>query len=122
MNESEFWSRLEWRVGHELTGLHVPELRNWWCDGFGVEHFEPDRGRFSGVVYMLQCESRQKQTLEYEWRNRRKRGKVKGDDWRFLLLTGDKPLERELINWAALLPGYDMTGWLGVDVGRRKMT
>jgi hypothetical protein len=42
--------------------------------------------------------------------------------WRFTLLLDPCVRTREEIDWAALLPGDRLTGWLSPDPERRTMT
>lgn len=43
------------------------------------------------------------------------------EEWKFTLLTGEKNVEREQIDWKKLMPAEDHTGWLGVDLKRKQM-
>ena len=85
------------RVSGELAGMRQRELRSLWCDGFIPDVFEVvgQRCRISGEVWMAFDQERQ-------------------ELWDFVVYLGPaRP--REQIDWAALLPAEDLTGWLSLD-------
>ena len=104
MNEADFWAHLEFRLCSELRGMDDVELRRLWCDGFKPETLDTERGCFTGTVWMAECHS------------------TKQEEWDFALYLGDEPCDRERINWAALLPDYELTGWVDLDFKRRIVT
>lgn len=103
MDEAEFWSKLEYRVCREIDGLRSDEFQDHWCDGFIPKTFDAGgkpaciRGRvWIGI------------------------GGRHQEAWAFCLVIGDVP-SREAVDWAALLPDDDLTGWLALDAERRLM-
>lgn len=97
---------LNWR------GMDERALRHPRCDGFNTPHLDPERGCFTGAVWMAECHS------------------TKQEEWDFALYLGDEPCDRERINWAALLPddgltlqqGSGQAGWVDLDFKRRMVT
>ena len=102
MNEADFWVHLEFRLSAELEGMDDRTLRHWWCDGFNTLHLDTERGCFIGTCWMVDG---QKQQM-----------------WDFALYLGDEPCDRERINWAALLPDDELTGWVDLDFKRKIVT
>ena len=104
MTETEYFDLLEKRVSTELAELRERELRNWWCDGFLPEKFVVTRSgsHVAGRVWMDPGNGAQ--TL-----------------WNFVLLLGPRPVHRDEVQWAELLPAEDATGWLFLDFEREFM-
>lgn len=102
MDEAEYWTRLEYRICRELAGMRAGGLRDWWCDGFVPETLDEGRGVFSGRVWMG-------------------RGGRDQEVWDFTLMLGAVPGAGERIDWASLLPGEDVTGWLSMDFNQKAM-
>lgn len=103
MTEPEYFGRLEMRVSRELAGMRRPELRDLWCDGFIPEAFAVvgRRCRVGGSVWLAFGRGRQ-------------------ECWQFVMYLGpSRP--REAVDWAALLPAEDVTGWLSLDFGTKFM-
>jgi hypothetical protein len=104
VDEAEFWLRLEYRLCREFTGLADKKLRGIWCDGFLPEAFEigAEGACVAGRVWVG-------------------RGGRDQEQWRFFLLTGDRVICREKIQWAELLPPDDVTGGLFIDEAAREL-
>jgi hypothetical protein len=103
VTETEYFDLLEGRVSSELSGMRQRELRGWWCDGFIVEKFVVTRSgsHVAGRVWL---------------------DPGNGDQalWNFVLL-GPRPMNRDEVQWAELLPAADATGWLFLDFERKFM-
>jgi hypothetical protein len=101
--ETDFWSCLEYRVCRELQGSLDPQLRYFWCDGFLPEDYliagEPPT--VSGQAWICRGSSQ--------------------DRWEFTLVLPRPIGSRADIDWAALLPPEDMTGWLSMDRTARRI-
>lgn len=104
MNAEDFWVRLEYRVCREIDGLRGDEFRGLWCDGFIPELLEMVDGRpaMTGRVWMG-------------------RGGKHQEQWRFLVLLPEHITAEADIDWQALFPANDVTGWLSLDQARRMM-
>ena len=91
------------RISRELAGMRQRDLQSWWCDGFIPDAFEVvgERCRMKGKVWMALGQERQ-------------------ELWNFAVSLGlARP--REQIDWAALLPAEDVTGWLSLDFDTKFM-
>ena len=95
MSETEFWTRLEYRVSSELAQFDDNRLRFLWCDGFVPERVE----RRDDALFIV----------GHAWF-----GNDGQDQTPFALLLGSSNVSRETVNWAALLPNEDETEWLAV--------
>jgi hypothetical protein len=97
MTEHEYFLNLEMRVTRELAGMRQKELTSLWCDGFIPAQFAivGQRCRITGDVWLAFGQERQ-------------------ELWRFVVNLG-RAVPRETINWAAMLPEEDVTGWLMLD-------
>jgi hypothetical protein len=106
VTETEYFDRLEMRVSRELAGMRQRELCSWWCDGFLPEKFVVTRSgsHVAGRVWMDP-------------------GKRQGDQalWNFVLLLGPRPVDRDEVQWAEMVPAEDATGWLFLDFERQFM-
>ena len=98
VTEREYFIALEYRVCRELAGMRDENLRIIWCDGF-----LPDP------------------QIEISRRHRRVTGKFwigfggsHHELWDFHLLLGPIVKDRQQIDWAALLPPDEVTGWLSM--------
>ena len=100
--EAEFWSALEYRITSELWGFEDKLLRSLWCDGLVPEEYDlrANKPCIRGTAY---C------------------GQSGQDRWRFMLLLGERTAGERApqIDWSALLPGEDLTGWLSVHARER---
>ncbi|GAA3198292.1 hypothetical protein ACFO1B_01880 [Dactylosporangium siamense] len=102
LGEDEFWARLERRICAEFQGFADERLRRNWCDGLVAEEFEPvPRPCVRGRAW---C------------------GPDGQEPWAFTLLLAPGTRSRAAVDWAALLPGERLTGWLSPDPLRRTMT
>jgi hypothetical protein len=106
IDAQEFWSRLEYRVGDEIAGLSGDEFRGVWCDGFIPDTFDITGGQpmVRGRVWLARSGYRGTQ-----------------EEWRFTLLLPESVRGEEDVDWAAILPPDDVTGWLSLDTSRRVM-
>jgi hypothetical protein len=97
LTERDYFGHLEMRVSRELAGMRQRELQSLWCDGFIAEAFEVvgERCRMTGQVWMAFGQERQ-------------------ELWKFIVYLGPAR-SREEIDWTAMLPGEDVTGWLSLD-------
>jgi hypothetical protein len=98
VTEPEYFSALELRVCGELAGMRDKALQEIWCDGFLAEP-----------------------QIEISRRHRRVTGKVwigfGGSHqalWDFHLLLGAIVKDPQQIDWSALLPANEVTGWLSM--------
>jgi len=106
VTESEYFIALEYRVCRELAGMRDKQLRTVWCDGFLSEP-----------------------QIEISRRHRRITGKVwigfggsHQELWDFHLLLGAIMKDPQQIDWSALLPPNDVTGWLSMYFESKLMT
>ena len=101
MSESEFWSHLEYRVCHELSGMLETHFRSRWCDGIIPTDYQinPSSPRITGRAWI--CVSRDQEN----------RG--------FTLLLDKSVTSPSDINWESLLPPNNTTRWMALDVARK---
>lgn len=97
MDDREFWTRLEYRICGEIVGLRGDDCRGVWCDGFDPEMFQIIDGRptITGGVWLAKSG---RQGLQ--------------ERWSFSLLLPERVRSEQDIDWAAMLPRDDVTGWL----------
>lgn len=102
MEETEFWRRLEVRVGAEFAGFADRRLRYHWCDGLVPEEYDlaGAEPQIRGVAW---C------------------GPSGQEPWRFTLAAGPEAVSGGRVDWAALLPGDELTGWLIPDPGTKTL-
>lgn len=102
MTETDYWTRLEYRVSREFESMNSP-VRFLWCDGFVPQEYLVDDAepRIEGLVWIG---------------NGRRQ-----DRWAFELMLGHQARSLEDVRWAALLPPDGETGWLSVDVDLRRV-
>jgi hypothetical protein len=100
MTEDEFWTRLEFRICLELTGMDDKVLRGMWCDGIRGALTRPEAGPayMSGTIWI---------------------GKTGQTDMQFAMAMPDNIVSKDDIIWSKLLPPEDMTAWLSVDPKRK---
>jgi hypothetical protein len=91
--EKDFWVALEFRVCAEFAGFEDKGLRSHWCDGLIPEEYDlqADEPCIRGIAF---C------------------GPNGQERWRFTLLVGSRADAPAEIDWTALLPADDVTGWL----------
>ena len=96
MDESEFWTRLEYRISAEFAGSADRRLRYYWCDGLVPDGYDllGAEPQISGLAW---C------------------GPSGQERWRFTLVAGQRATSRDQISWLTLLPGDLLTGWLIPD-------
>jgi hypothetical protein len=100
MDEDDFWPRLAWRIDAELAGFETGRFRSTGCDGI-----VPD-------IYDLSAP-------EPQIRGRVWCGRNGQEQWEFTLLLAARSVTD--IDWAALLPADDVTGWLSPHPETRTM-
>jgi hypothetical protein len=103
LDEAEFWVRLEYRICAELHGFEDNGLRHYWCDGLVPEEYD------------LLGEPRCIRGRAWIGQGRRQ------EQWNFTLLTTPPVMDRREIDWAAVLPGDALTGWLTPDLQRKTL-
>ncbi len=103
LHEDEFWPRLEYRVSREFAGIPDNQLRCLWCDGFTPRqyHLDDPAPRVEGQAWI--CKGSQQ------------------DEWEFTLFLPTGIGSRAEIPWASLLPPEDVTRWLALDRGRKRI-
>ena len=103
MIEAEYWLDLEMRVTAEFAGIDECRRLGLWCDGFipDAYHLQEAQARVEGTAWICAGEEQQ--------------------PWRFTLLLPHGVPSLEAIDWAALLPGDDVTRWLHLDFERRHL-
>ncbi|GIH03333.1 hypothetical protein Rhe02_14000 [Rhizocola hellebori] len=101
--ETNFWQALEYRVTAELAGLADHSLRHHWCDGLIPADYDlaGDPPCIRGRAY---C------------------GRSGQEHWQFTLFVAPGTPARDRIDWPALLPAADLTGWLTVCPTDRTLT
>jgi hypothetical protein len=102
MTEDDCWVALEYRVSAEFQGFADRRLRWMGCDGLDPETYHLD-GPAPSV------------------RGRAWSGPGGQERWTFALLLDPETRSRETIDWPALLPGDDTTGWLTADPDARTL-
>jgi hypothetical protein len=104
MDETEFWSRLEFRVCREMESIEECGRQGLWCDGFIPEHYGLDGSPASitGRVW-----------IGFGARIQEK--------WQFRLILGSSPGSPRKIQWAELLPAAELTGWLAVNTQDKRI-
>ena len=97
MTEDEYWSRLEYRLCYEMTGVDEWYRARYWCDGI-----YPTELRLDQAPPVIQGQA---------WI-----GWDSGmESWKFELVLPRAFAARELLPWEELLPPDDQTGWLDLD-------
>jgi hypothetical protein len=103
MDESDYRPRLEHRICAEFRGFADEHLRSFWCDGLVPEEYNlpPEEHDIRGQAW---C------------------GPTGQEPWTFRLLVHPDTRSREGIDWSALLPDDELTGWLSPDPRHQTMT
>ena len=101
MKESEFWGRLEYRLEPEFAVTGEGRFDDYWCDGISPEEYfiTGRRPRILGEAWVC-------------------KGQEEMSQWKFELFLPHRVNSRDQIDWDALLPPDDSTGWLSVDEER----
>jgi hypothetical protein len=111
MEEAYFWDHLESRLDAEFAGFSKGRFRNMWCDGIrpGVYVLDGASPRIEGICWIYNDDGRKVGRRTEFWNG----------EWKFtLLLSG--PVEcRAAIDWDALYPAEDVTGWMWLDERNR---
>src|SRR4051794_3723813 len=102
MDESEYWLALEFRLCRELDGLRQTHHPGYSCDGiYGEAYFiNEDPPRILGHAWICG---------------------TKYEEWKFELYLPNRVASREQIDWAALLPPLNVTKWLAIDEGGKRI-
>ncbi len=102
MDESTFWSALEFRVCREFAGLRDGRRRGLWCDGFmpAVYLVADDPPRIEGEAWIGD-------------------GDRNMMPWKFTLFLPTPLRSRDEIDWSMLLPAENVTRWIAIDESRR---
>lgn len=82
-----------------MDGIESCRRRGLWCDGLIPEEYRLDAEPAT--------------ILGRAWIGF---GSRYQEPWLFRLVVGPVPLDREMIDWSALLPPDDVTSWLTIDV------
>jgi hypothetical protein len=101
LSEPEFWTRLEFRVSHELAGVPENHLRFLWSDGFWADEIVKD-GEAEWIVGRASVVNGRHE-----------------DMYAFRLRIGPGVRQGDVIDWASLLPDEAQTGWLSIDTERK---
>lgn len=102
VDESDYWTALEFRVSREFAELPENHLRFLWCDGFSPERYLLDgpSPSISGRAWIGNGPNQ--------------------EQWEFTLFLDRPAGSRSEVDWAALLPSENATRWLAVDpLGKR---
>lgn len=101
MNESDYWSQLEFRLTREFEGIEQCRRLGLWCDGFIPHSYDlaATRPCIHGVAWICPGQDQQK--------------------WRFTLVLDGSPDSRENIEWSKQLPPENVTRWMVLDFDRR---
>lgn len=102
MNEADFWRSLEYRITREFAGFEDRDLRVNWCDGLVADEYD-----LHGAQPLIRG---------HAWC-----GPTGQERWAFTLLLDPALDARHEIDWATVLPGEQVTGWLTPDPQRRAM-
>lgn len=100
MDESQYWTNLEYRVTRELQGMRDNRVRFLWCDGFSAEEYlvSDVPPRINGRVWIC--------------------GGQRQNEWTFTMALPRAVSSRDAIEWEVLLPPDRVTEWLAVDTAR----
>lgn len=104
VNEAMYWNQLQARVCRELDGLEEYHRRGLWCHGFVAKEYAVD--------------SSPAQIVGQVWIGV---GPREHESWGFTLVLKQKAADRASVPWQELLPADDVTGWMTVDLGGRRM-
>jgi hypothetical protein len=105
VDESDFWTRLEFRICSELRSSDEGHLRYYWCDGL----LPGRRARQGGKLHIT----------GHAWIGQHKQS---GQElWTFTLLASSDA-DPEDVDWRELLPAEHLTGWLTLEPGDKALT
>jgi hypothetical protein len=103
VTESDFWTSLEFRLCREFDGFPENDIRFLWCDGFTPEEYllEEEPRRITGRAWIGSC--------------------PKEEQWEFTLIMNHPAHSHSSIRWEILLPRESVTGWLSIDLPRKRI-
>jgi hypothetical protein len=109
MDESEFFTFLEYRLCDELAQRRHKELLGLWCDGLSPERHElsNDRCIIQGEAWMGGIPGRSTSDQE---------------PWRFFAALPQGVVRSPALNWQPFCPPVEANGWLEVDLDERTLT
>ena len=101
MDEKEFWSRLEFRLGSEFAGLPERRHQYFWCDGFLPYEYmlEGPLPKITGRCWIVEGQDQM--------------------NWEFTFILPRPFTTRDEVDWASLLPAEGMTRWMAFDESRQ---
>ena len=103
IDEADYWVSLEYRICREFEGFADERLRRMGCDGLDPEEYDLD-------------------APEPCIRGRAWCGYSGQELWKFTLILAPTMRSRADLDWAALHPDEDLTGWLSPHPGEKRMT
>lgn len=103
MDEGGYWLRLKHRICVEFRGFADEQLRRVWCDGLVPEEYDLRAEEPNDRGHAWCCLTGQ-------------------ESWTFRLLVHPDTRRREGIDWSALLPDDELTGWLSPHLRRKTRT
>lgn len=111
MDESDFFTFLEYRVCDELAALRRREILGLWCDGLSPEGDEISNGRCAihGEAWMGGVPGKP-------------RGSSHQQAWRFSVVLPEGVARSPDLDWHPFCPPIDASGWLEVDHDERTLT
>ncbi|MGE3172487.1 MAG: hypothetical protein AB7O97_07650 [Planctomycetota bacterium] len=104
MNETDFFSQLEWEMGHGIDEAEDPRKSGMWCDGFvPIWKFLAEvPPRIVGHAWIGVTGGRQER-------------------WPFELLPDPSAIEGDTVDWDRLSKGLDGAPWLRIDFDQRTL-
>ena len=111
LDESDFFTFLEYRVCDELPVLDRKEILGLWCDGLSPEGDEMLNGRCTihGEAWMGGVPGRP-------------RGAAYQESWRFHAALPQGVVRSADLDWQPFCPPVDATGWLEVEPDECSLT
>ncbi len=103
MNESDFWSHLEYRVTREMAGSEECRRLGLWCDGMWGRWYWPQKNPPRVDASAVICSRNVQET------------------WDATLFLTAQYEHTEEINWANQLPLAGATGWLAIDAECKRL-
>ncbi len=104
ITETDFWQRLEFRLCREMAGNREWAALGLWCDGI-----RPDTIGLNSTPQIIEGKA---------WVGI---GPKHQEEWSFGMVLPTRVEHRSQIDWDALLPPDDVTGWMSVDRERRRL-
>jgi len=111
MDESAFFTFLEYRVCDELPTLGRRDILGLWCDGLSPERDDISNGRCAihGEAWMGGVPGTPGSSSHQE-------------RWRFSAFLPSGVVRSPNLDWQTFCPPADARGWLEVDVDERTLT